>query len=72
MHHEDSHAKITKIANSGFGEEKQVSAENGNATYKSERKHKKGTGECSTELAGYLTLQLHAQETLWNTNVGSA
>lgn len=35
-----------------------------------EGKQKKTTGEWGDDLAGYLTLQLHAQEILWNPKVG--
>lgn len=35
-----------------------------------ERRHKKRPEERGYELAGYLALQLHARETLWNTKVG--
>lgn len=37
---------------------------------KRERRHKKRPEERGYELAGYLALQLHARETLWNTKVG--
>lgn len=54
----------------GLKKNKVIWAEIGTVHTKREGKQKKRTGEWGNELAGYLTLQLHAQETLWNTKVG--
>lgn len=70
MHEDDSQTeRDLKNAKNGLGVEQGFEDELENNIQREQTHTRKG-GEWSNELAVYLTLQLHAQEAFWNTNVG--